>query len=670
MKNNRGFSLFEFFMTVVVLAVVIGVGTPIIMYAIKLFRINAFKNSAYNALDAVKYYVATTNFNAIPEEGIEISKLDIELKNNNFDGGIVKKIDNEHLKIINLSKNGYCATGTTDKMRATDKGCGALDETAPNKVFVYLKNSTKNSLDIVVGVDEKESEIVSYEYSIDGGKWTKKQASNEYLFEKLKSGEHKIKVKATNEAKLSTISEEVVFITKDIPNIECIEKDNLELYQSHKNIVCSYPTNVGYTYQYSIDNINWNNISLNGNTYEFKFSENSNMYTRVLENGKIISYASINISNIDNVLNGAYPELLDNMIPVVYDEVKNSWVKADGKKLYFDYKNKIWANAVLVRRNRDTDDPNSKSREYYLSDAAINQPINESDIIAYYVWIPRYKYVLFNTNGKFIEPKTIDIVFENKDTEKSISSSTGSYLTHPAFSYDEETNGFWVSKFQSNVSITSSCYSDSNNCNSDSIILYSLPDDHKITNISISNAHLSTIKMPDSNNIYGLDINIKSHVLTNLEWGAIAYLGNSIYGIDGNITNNGQYYKNNLFNSTTGNITGVFDMTGKNVEMVMGNYNKDAGKDQNDNSGFKNFGTVEFPSIIDYYSGITSKARILGDATEETEGWYNAYSKFVNGGNPFFIRGGVMDGRSSIYNYSSFTGNKNNDISFRTVLMK
>lgn len=668
MKNNRGFSLLEFFMTVVILAVIIGVGTPLIMYAIKLFRVNAFKNSAYNALDAVKYYVATTNFNVIPEEGIEISKLDVELKNNTFDGGVVKRIGENNLKIVNLRKNGYCATGTTDKMRATDKGCGALDETAPNKVFIYLKNATKNSLDIVVGVDEKESKIISYEYSIDGGKWTKKQSSNEYLFDKLKSGEHKIKVKVTNEAKLSTISEEKVFVTKDISNIECFEKDNLELYQSSKNVVCSYPNNIGYTYQYSVDNLNWNNITLNNNTYEFNFNENGNIYTRVLENSKVISFASINISNIDNILNGAYPELLDNMIPVVYDN--NVLVKADDRKLYFDYKNKMWANAVLVRRNKDTDDVNSKSREYYLSDEAIGQPINENDIIGYYVWIPRYKYVLFNTNDKIIEPKTIDITFENKNSEKSDSSSVGSYLTHKAFSYDEETNGFWVSKFQNNTYKTSSCYNDLNNCNSDNIILYSLPDDNKIRNISISNAHLNTIKMASSNNIYGLDTNTKSHVLTNLEWGAIAFLAHSDYGINGNITNNGGYYKNNLGNSTTGNITGVFDMAGKNIEMVMGNYNKDAGHDQNDNSGFKDFGDVEFPDVIDYYSGITSRARILGDATGETEGWYNAYSKFVNGETPFFIRGGVMDGRSSIFNYSSFTGNKNNDISFRTVLMK
>ena len=38
---------------------------------------NAFKNSAYNVLDSVKYYVANSNFIQIPEEGISIKDLDI-----------------------------------------------------------------------------------------------------------------------------------------------------------------------------------------------------------------------------------------------------------------------------------------------------------------------------------------------------------------------------------------------------------------------------------------------------------------------------------------------------------------------------------------------------------------------------------------------------------------
>ena len=670
MKNKKinGFSLFEFMLTLMVILIITVIAVPLILYAIKAFRINAFKNSAYNVIDAVKYYVANSGFDSFPEEGIEINELDLELNNNIFDSGIVKKTGDNNYQLINLKKNNYCATGTLENMKATDKGCGSLDETAPKIAYIYLKNATSNSITVISSALEEESELVYFEYSIDGSKYTKKTTSNEYTFTNLKAGKHKIKVKITNEANLSIVSDEFTFSTKEVENIECYEKDSLESYQIEKNYICEYPKGSNFEYQYSNDGKNWENISLNENTYTFKFNENKTLYTRVLQDNKIKYSVSINVNNIDTTLNGAYPELLENMIPVIYDSNLNAWVKADSRIKYFDYDNKIWANAVLVRKSRNTTDSNSKSREYYLSDEAISKPIYEGDIIGYYVWIPRFKYTLFNVNNKIIDPIEINVEFENTNIQKQLSSSNNNYMTHPAFSYDTEVNGFWVSKFQTSVDETSSCYTDKTMCNKEDLILYAVPDKNKITNISISNAWLSSQKMIANDNIYGLkDANV--NVLTNLEWGAIAYLANSKYGINGNMTSNKLDYKNNLTSSTTGNITGVFDMI-SNTEMVMANYNKDAGKDKNDNSGFKNYSNVDWPSIIDYYSGITNKNKILGDATSETEGWYNSYSKFVNGAYPFFIRGGKIDGKISIYNYSSFTGNQTDNVSFRTVLTK
>ena len=106
----------------------------------------------------------------------------------------------------------------------------------------------------------------------------------------------------------------------------------------------------------------------------------------MLDHGYIKSFNSIKVSNLDKVLVGAYPELLENMIPVVYDNEKKAWIKADSRIKYFDYENKIWANAVYVRRVKDIDDPNSHNREYYLSDDAIGQIIYDKDIIAQYVF--------------------------------------------------------------------------------------------------------------------------------------------------------------------------------------------------------------------------------------------------------------------------------------------
>lgn len=674
MKNKKGFTLFEFMLVLLIMLVVTTVSLPLILYAIKTARISAFKSSAQNVLDTVEYYLTNTDYMEIPKEGIDLNELNLELENNNFDSGLIQKNENDELEYVYISKNNYCAIGTKKDMKVTDLGCGALDSTAPEHVYLFLKEATDHSITVVATTDELDSKITSYEYSIDSKKYEKKTSNNEYTFSNLTSGNHTIKVRVKNEAGLENESVEYSFQTSPISNIYCTSNID-DIYKSHSEIICSYPENEKYNYQYSTDSINWIPISLENGTYKFSVSSNMTIYTRVIEDEKTIKLTTLNFDNIDSTLNGATPELLDNMIPVIYDEAKKVWIKANPKTRYFDYANKNWANAVLVRKNADTDDQNSHSRSFYLSDEAIGKAIYEKDIIGYYVWIPRYRYQLFNVSNKSQTISTISILFENKDTTKSSGKvddnfTNGEYYTHPAFTINNiEYNGFWVSKFQNSVSEKSSCYllKDATNCDDDTNNLYSLPLD-SVTNVSISNAYLMSNNMTKGGNIYGLN-NTISHVLTNLEWGAIAYLASSNYGINQEIKSVSSNYKENLVNSTTGNITGVFEMAGKLPEMVMANYNKDAGKNEQDNSGFKDYGKKEWPSIIDYYEGITIKHRILGDAIGEVEGWYPIVKNFVNGENPFMIRGGIMNGVSSIYHYSNTTGNHQENLTFRTALI-
>ena len=73
------------------------------------------------------------------------------------------------------------------------------------------------------------------------------------------------------------------------------------------------------------------------------------------------------------------PELLEGLIPIKYNG--SAWVKADetnGDSTYqwYDYDNQMWANAVLV---------SDSSRTTYES-ASMGTTINESDVLAYYVW--------------------------------------------------------------------------------------------------------------------------------------------------------------------------------------------------------------------------------------------------------------------------------------------
>ncbi len=93
---------------------------------------------------------------------------------------------------------------------------------------------------------------------------------------------------------------------------------------------------------------------------------------------------------IDN--SGAnFPNLIDGLIPVVYNETTSKWVKADTESStstygWYDYTQKKWANDVLVTET---------NRSTYQS-ATAGTEITDSDILAFYVWIPRYKYKVWN----------------------------------------------------------------------------------------------------------------------------------------------------------------------------------------------------------------------------------------------------------------------------------
>ena len=188
-------------------------------------------------------------------------------------------------------------------------------------------------------------------------------------------------------------------------------------------------------------------------------------HAKITSTGQAVSPENI-IYNEPNA-----PVLADGMIPVTYDESKSTWVKADinnTNNSWYDYDNKKWANAVMVNTDKTSSVTNSKSRSEYMS-SDINTEVLEDDILAYYVWIPRYKYKLFNVDLEEINSQLIDIAFE-KDTESTgktictiseigvetcTNKVNGNYYTHPAFTLgDTELKGIWVGKFETTGSTT------------------------------------------------------------------------------------------------------------------------------------------------------------------------------------------------------------------------
>ena len=416
------------------------------------------------------------------------------------------------------------------------------------------------------------------------------------------------------------------------------------------------------------------------------------------------------------------PVVNEGLIPVVFDttagttSVKNGTkVKTIGKNdsNWYNYSKKKWANAVLVTNT---------SRSKYLNTSGVT--VSESDILGYFVWIPRYRYKIWTTgvssSGKEQE---IDIIFEGKNETKAVATQTGGYYTHPAFTFgNTELDGFWIGKFETGGTANEPKVK---------------PDIRALVSQNISTQFATALKFAggtqsgstvtfNGNSTYGLTSKTDSHMLKNSEWGAVAYLSHSKYGANrevyinnssglytgrsgGNVSGstpiNGTYtdqtsttqynsygfytwdgyllnYNTNTRSSTrilekvastTGNIYGVYDMSGGAYEYVMGNFANTIG-----HSGFT---TLPDSKYYDVYSSniftgtsttninFCTLATCGGHALNETAGWYSDSSRFVYSSSAWFRRGGYYNSSASgIFYFYYHSGTNVTSFSFRTCL--
>ncbi len=431
------------------------------------------------------------------------------------------------------------------------------------------------------------------------------------------------------------------------------------------------------------------------------------------------------------------PDLMSGMSAIYFDNNKATKVGNTDKDKWYSYNDKEWANA-------QTEDGSM------------------------WVWIPRYAYKINKST------KTCDIVFligtsdnyYDKDGKvqtaqrqtsngQTIKTDGEAYTVHPAFTnesnigyvnggWKKELTGIWVSKFEAG-------YFDKNLVDADkekysSSVNYSQTygytpaaknEDARNYLDEIYGSKTTAIKYPtfqggkysmnyinhndafniskaiagDSNNVYGLKSNsTDSHLIKNSEWGAVAYLGQSQYGLyNKNIRiNNVNMGDNSHFvyamtgyaakeedaanttntdaiawnqtggelASTTGTIYGIYDMSG-------GTWERSASLVNNGNSRLNEFGSSLMYSLKDgksseyvtVYETDTSvdntgvswtdenllktneanykKNTKYGDAIKETStagtgntSWNGDYSHFAGLYSPFFGRGGGYWDRS------------------------
>ena len=217
----------------------------------------------------------------------------------------------------------------------------------------------------------------------------------------------------------------------------------------------------------------------------------------------------------DNVIAEA-PELAQGMIPVKFDDAGNA-VVADTSSKWYDYEAHEWANAVLVNcANSSIKSKYFDSNNKVLA-SAVGKTISMDEIMQMYVYIPRYKYQLFNAEDGTSVEQAINITFESKTTAKSTGSRNGAWLTHPAFTFGgKELAGIWVGKFET-----------SNTSELPKIV----PNVSSLGDMNIS-AQFNTSRLMTTTlaSTYGTSTNDDSHMMKNMEWGAVAYLSSSIYG--------------------------------------------------------------------------------------------------------------------------------------------
>ena len=344
------------------------------------------------------------------------------------------------------------------------------------------------------------------------------------------------------------------------------------------------------------------------------------------------------------------PKLGANMTLVKFDTGKQEWVVDETNSTY-SYK--------------DTGVEGANTSEW------ANAKVTVNEIDSYFVWIPRYAYkITYYTNsdktatsGTPTEYGTIDIKFL-KGTSNIAADGTvckyasenptaSDYIIHPAFTADANygggfgedkgTNdngiaGIWVGKYETARSDTQGATQGSANS------LKVQPGVTSYRNETIGNMYTYALA-------YNTDL--KSHMLKNSEWGAVAYLTESKYGRNGTevtINNNGttyytgggaeRAYITNVNQSSTGNVYGIYDLSGNAHEYVATGYSNQSSIGTT--SGSNEYGTV-------YTTESASTGYKYGDATYETSGWHADSADFVSSNRPFFGRGGY-------YNYGDFAG--------------
>ena len=312
-----------------------------------------------------------------------------------------------------------------------------------------------------------------------------------------------------------------------------------------------------------------------------------------------------------------------------------------------------------------------------------------------WVWIPRYAYrITYNDAKDKSKGGTIDIAFLKGTTNEFLDSSIkgdvvtainadgtvpqGKWVLEPAFTLGTESiEGFWFAKFEA---------SDNNGSVQ---IKPNVASWRGMNSASIFTTCLNLISKDKYSTYFNNVSNVDTHMTKNVEWGAVAYLSHSKYGLNGKeiCINTNSSFKTGVgsgetastisvidqYNttkgvtaSTTKNVYGIYDMSGGSWEYVAACPTGYTGKLTSDSAYMSKY--------IDVYDSYSSAK--FGDAVFETSSsssssnsWFSDNSHFVSSGYPVFIRGGECGSGSDagLFCFSNYNGDSVPNFSFRPV---
>ncbi len=448
------------------------------------------------------------------------------------------------------------------------------------------------------------------------------------------------------------------------------------------------------------------------------------------------------VSEEYNTLNNTL-SMLDGLKPSVNEpDVPSSTDKVEVKKItwIYDSENDIW------------EENESEQSDWYNYDegrwANIKTVNKENENTAYWVWIPRFAYSAPSREGiptanssnqnKSVYPE-FEILFVDKnnnpldssklnekeiltDIAGGISKGEEKWIVHPAFTFGEtELSGIWVAKYEAS---STNPEESTGGGNSTSLGVNVIPNEISWRGLTATNMFANCINMKESGGaLEGLNV-LDPHMIKNVEWGAVAYLTQSKYGqmrdgAEGQVwINPSEIYKtgqagtgpdvsstgttdnynrgNGPKASTTGNVYGIYDMSGGAWEYVSAYISNNAALSSDNLSNLttaasKYVDVYEVDDTIEAdstatddqkkdgnYAKLTNENRILkwGDAVYETStaglgnfSWQKDSSNFPYASEFFFRRsGGNSSGSGAgLFYFYNATGSRYNNDSFRPV---